>query len=163
MWCLYILLQIWKWLCWCEICRYYVVYHKFKVPGEKFLLLTSRTRSCIFYVELSSLWTVNKPIFCWFWFLYISYRQHVTQYFISGYLHQLRTANNAVFCLFCFLCSPLWRFKNYFTLCLPIFSNTMGKFFLHINFPMVLIDQKWLYLIKNEIFKITTQLKKDLF
>ena len=81
------------------LCCYYVIYHNWKVPGENFLLLTSRTCRFIFYVELSSLWTVNNTIFCLFRFLYISYGQQITQYFISYFiLHQLGTLNNAVFC-----------------------------------------------------------------
>ena len=78
-----------------------------KVPGENFLLLISRTCRFIFYVELSSLWTVNNTIFCLFRFLYISYGRRITQYFPFCFiLHQLGTANNAVFCLFCFLSPP---------------------------------------------------------
>ena len=95
------------------LCCYYVIYHNWKVPGENFLLLTSRTCRFIFYVELSSLWTVNNTIFCLFRFLYISYGQRITQYFVSCFiLHQLGTANNAVFCLFCFLSPPLCCSKN---------------------------------------------------
>ena len=48
------------------LCRYYVIDHNWKVPGENFLLLTARTCHFMFYVELSSLWTVNKKIFCLF-------------------------------------------------------------------------------------------------
>ena len=109
------------------------------------------TCSFMFYVELSSLWTANNTAFCLFWFLCSSYGKRITQYFVSCFiLHQLGTVNNAVFCLFCFLSSPLCCFKNYFTLCLSIFSNVMEKFdcnlkcpfFLHINFPTALNDQK---------------------
>ena len=71
------------------------------------LVLTSRTCHFIFYDELSSLWTVNKTIFCLFWFLYTIYGQQIVQYFVFCFtLHQLRTSNSTVFFLFCFL-SPL--------------------------------------------------------
>ena len=56
-----------------HFCCYYAIYHNWKVPGEYFLLLTSRTCHFIFHVELWSLWTVNNTIFCLFKFLYISY------------------------------------------------------------------------------------------
>ena len=112
------------------------------MSGENFLLLRSRTCCFIFYVELSSLWTVNNTFFCLFRFLYISYGQRITLYFVSCFiLHQLGKINNAVFCLFCFLSPPLCCSKNQFTLCLQIGSNVMVKidcnlkcpFFLHIN------------------------------
>ena len=89
---------------------------------------------------------------------------HVFVYVYVYICIYVNTANNAVFCLFCFFSPPLCCSKNSFTLCLPIFSNVMEKFdcnltcpiFLHINFPMVLNDQKLWYFIKNEIFKIMT-------
>ena len=52
-----------------------VIYHKWKVPGENVLLLTSRTCRFIFYFELSNLLTVNNTIFCLIWFLSINYGQ----------------------------------------------------------------------------------------
>ena len=72
-------------------CRYYDIYHNWKVPGENFLLLTYRTYRFIFYVELSNLWTVTNIFFCLLWFLDISYGERIMHYFASGFiLHQLQ-------------------------------------------------------------------------
>ena len=85
------------------LCRYYVIYYNSKVPGENFLLLISRTCHFMFYVELSSLWTVNNTICCLFWFVYISYGQRITQYFVSCFfLHRLGTAITQYFVCFVF-------------------------------------------------------------
>ena len=71
------------------LCRYYVIYHNGKVPGESFLLLTSQTCRFIFYVELSSLWAVNNTNFL----------------LVSVFIHQLWTANNAIFCFLLYFAS----------------------------------------------------------
>ena len=72
-------------------CRYYDIYHNWKVPGENFLQLIYRTCRFIFYVELSNLWTVTNIFFCLLWFLDISYGERIMHYFASDFiLHQLQ-------------------------------------------------------------------------
>ena len=93
-----------------NFCRYFVIYHNWKVPGENFLQQASPNCRFKLYVEHLNLCKVNNTTFCLFWFLYISYWIAKNNSFFI--LHQFDTANNTILSLIYFSSPPLCRLKT---------------------------------------------------
>ena len=144
-----------------DFCRYFVIYHNWKVLGENFLQQASPNCRFQLYVEHLNLCKVNNTTFCLFWFIHQLWTAKNNSFFI---LHQFDTANNTVLSLIYFFSPPLCRLKTQFNFYLLIFSNVMEKFdctlkcpfFLHIDFSMVRNNQKLHQFTKNETLKIMT-------